>query len=65
MNLDNPHKNVIDGQCQICGIKEGDTHDLMPIETYGCIPNDWRANPDVPSNQRVFAAALANLGKLL
>ena len=64
MILENPHKNVIDGQCQICGIKEGDTHDFMPIETYNCIPNDWRASPEVPSNLRLFAAALMKLGNL-
>jgi len=49
--------NVVDGQCLDCGLKESDTHDSFPIETYCCIPNDWRALPDVPSNVRLYLAA--------
>lgn len=58
--MENPHKNVIDGQCQDCGLRERDT-DMLSLLTYACIPNKWREHPEMSSVARLYATALEKL----
>jgi hypothetical protein len=43
----------VDGQCQKCGLKVGDT-DMLSLDTYICIPNDWRSHPCGSSVRRIY-----------
>lgn len=54
MKENGEHENVLNSQCQDCGLKSEDTD--SGIWSYCCLKRDWRKeDQNLPSNLRLYA----------